>query len=74
MASGNGEQSYDVRLNAETVASVPMSALSQEQIKQTFGQIDRLVPATAPMPGHTRDGYDGYEHYSESHRRHDASV
>jgi len=34
----------------------------------------RLVPAAAPMPGHTRDGYDGYEHYSERHRRHDASV
>jgi hypothetical protein len=34
----------------------------------------RLVPAAAPMPGDTRDGHDGHEHYSESHRRHDASV
>jgi len=33
-----------------------------------------LVPAVAPMPGHARDGHDGYQHYSKSHGRHDASV
>jgi hypothetical protein len=36
--------------------------------------MDRLVPAAAAVPGYTRDGYDGDEHYSESHRRHDASI
>ena len=41
---------------------------------EVFFPKTRLVPAAAPMPGHTCDGRDGYEHYGERHCRHDASV
>jgi hypothetical protein len=56
---------------ADIVRVFDMSAWCQ---KRKSGKLVFLVPAAAPMPGHTRDGHDGYEHYRDSHRRHVASV
>ena len=56
----------DVRLHLRSTKSLNLTA---SVLLET-----RLVPTAAPMPGHTCDGHDGYEHHSESHCRHDASV